>query len=448
MRLSPGTRCLRAFGLEFVLALTFLAAPPSRAADAAAGRSRFVVHEWGVLVLKRPAAAPAAAPDLPPGDAGIELGPPAALAGQLPTFVVRHAQAYKPRRQDHGWDKPVLYFYGPDGLDVRVTVGTPLGRPVAYWPPPDRFQEKMGKPIVSRAEMMVYTLTEATGMSWEGKLAARPAHEPVEVDKGHWWAAVRDVPAAYLNTKSASERFVFYEATARQEPAVRAEVSDEALVVRNTGMRDTGPVVVLVNDGVTRRGKTIANVPFGTSVKLPKADVLAQEWPGERPLAACADQCVAMGLTEPEATALVRAWRPDLLDTVGVLVLARMPADLYDKMFPLTVEPKPDEVVRVGLVFDALGGQDARAGWLPGLRPTMDEWAKALAARDYRDRERAAAKFERLGDLARPYLRMLTASPDAEVARAASVLLKQTAPPTTAPASPPGTVRPPVLGRP
>lgn len=430
-------------GSVFLLVLATLAGgrPARGAAGEAADKSRFVVHEWGVLVLNRVNPPP---PDAP----GVELGPPAALTGQLPPFVVRHAQAYKPRRQDHGWDKPVLYFYGPEGLNVRVTVGTPLGRPVAYWPPPDRFTEKMGKPIVSRAEMMVYTLTEATGMTWEGKLAARPARDPAAAGKDHWWAAARDVPAMYLDTKSASERFVFYEATARQTPAVRAEVSDDALVVRNNGMRDTGPVVVLVNDGKSCRGKTIANVPFGQSARLAKAEVLAEEWPAERVLAACAEQWKAMGMTEEEAAAIVRVWRPDLLETVGVMVIARMPIDLYDKMFPLEVTPRLDELVRVGLVFDALGGQDARAGWLPGLRPTLDAWAKDLAAKDYRERERAAGKFERLGDLARPFLRTLVESPDAEVARAAAVLLKQADGPTTAPADgPPGAVRPPAIER-
>src|SRR4051794_15189872 len=69
--------------------------------------SRFVVHEWGVLVLGR-------------SEAGTELGPPERLPAGLPPFVLRHDVAYKPKRQDHGWNKPVIYFYGPEGLGVKV----------------------------------------------------------------------------------------------------------------------------------------------------------------------------------------------------------------------------------------------------------------------------------------------------------------------------------------
>ena len=391
--------------------------------DAAGAGPRFVVHEWGVLVLGRTAA-------------GTELGPPAELPGQLPPFVPSHEKQYKPKRQDHGWDKPVLYFYGPEGLAVKVRVETPLGRPLAYWPAPDGYTERPGKAITSKQEMMIYSLTEATGMRWEGTLSAAPARPPEAVAAGHWWSAARDVPAAWLNTRSASERFVFYEATARREPVVKTRVSDDAITVENpAGGAASGPVLVLLNDGAKHWGAWVEDVPAGKSVTVSKQDVLAKELTAAEVLDRCARQWRAMGMTPAEAEAIVKVWKPDLLNTVGFLAVARMPADAYGKMFPLTVEPKPDELVRVGLVFDVLAGQDTRAGWLPGLKATLDAWAKDLAAADYHRREAAAARFERMGDLCRPYLKDLTQSGDPEVTRAAALLLRQMEPPATRPAA-------------
>ncbi|HEX8912455.1 MAG TPA: hypothetical protein VF796_08850 [Humisphaera sp.] len=397
---------------------------PARAAEPEQpDRPRFVVHEWGVMVTGKTA------------DGAAELGPPAELTAQLPPFVLRHASAFKPKRQDHGWDKPVLHFYGPAGTAVRVKVGTPAGVPLAYWPPPAKFDEQWGKAITDRRAMMIYQLTEARGMEWAGTLSAEPAKPPAAAAAGHWWGGLRDVPGMWFNAAGGSERFVFYEATARKEPVVRSTLSTDVLTLANTGRTDSGPVVVIVNDGTARRVVTVPNVPAGGKVELPKKDLPAQPTPDDATLAAAAAQWRAFGMTSQEADAIARCWRPDLLNTPGVLVAARMPADVYAAMFPLTVEPKPDEVVRAGVVFDVLPGQDARLDWLPGIRATLDGWAKDLLAADFPTREAAARRFVRTGDLVRPYLQELAKSPNVELSRQGQTLLRAMTPaPTTKPA--------------
>jgi hypothetical protein len=54
-------------------------------------------------------------------------------------------------------------------------------------------------------------------MIWSGTLSAKPLKAPAVVDPAHWWAAARNIDGAkWFNAGDQSERFIFYEATARQ----------------------------------------------------------------------------------------------------------------------------------------------------------------------------------------------------------------------------------------
>ena len=81
-----------------------------------------------------------------------------------------------------------------------------------------------------------------------------------------------------------------------------------------------------------------------------------------------------------------------------------MPPPLYERMFPLTVTPKPKETVRVGVIFDTLPGCDERLSWLPRLKIAFETWGRQLGNADAKTRATAAAKLARQGDLAHPVL--------------------------------------------
>ena len=87
-----------------------------------------MVHEWGVTIRGLTTA-------------GAELGPPRELIAGLPRFALRHDKAYKPEAVLI-WDKPVVHLYGSDGMNVEVTVMTPEGRPLAYFPKPEFVQDR------------------------------------------------------------------------------------------------------------------------------------------------------------------------------------------------------------------------------------------------------------------------------------------------------------------
>jgi hypothetical protein len=379
----------------------------------AAQAEGLVVHEWGVWVRGQTSQ-------------GTCLSAPAELLQNLPPFVFRLAKEYSPRRQDHGWNKPVLHLYGPDGLAVTVRIMTPQGRLTAYYPGPQLLDETAT--ITSRKEMMVYSLTDCTGLEWTGTLANQEPNKLPPTPPGHWWEAARKVPGAYIKTVRGTERFLFYEATAFQEPLLRGQVKEQELVLTNTHEQPCGSVLVLLNDGRDRFLRTVENIPGKGELRLARADLLKEPCGDERILQAARAQWESFGLTREEAAAIVEAWRVDLLNTPGFLVISRLPSQVYDSMFPLTVTPAPGQIVRAGVIFDTLPAEAERLNWLPALKTVLETWAKDLEHEEFEVRERAVARFVRLGDLPMPLLEKLAQSDHPETQAAARGLLDRLKP--------------------
>lgn len=63
------------------------------------------------------------------------------------------------------------------------------------------------------------------------------------------------------------------------------------------------------------------------------------------------DALRSRGLTAPEARSLVETWRDELFSPTPH-ALYFVPRDAYDRMLPLSIDPMPTELVRVGLVIE------------------------------------------------------------------------------------------------
>jgi len=399
---------VRLASLSGALALALALAGPAagRAGEGPEPQERFVVHEWGVHVRKlemKAAADPAARPRS-------VLAAPGRLISDLPEFVLRHSAEYKPSFHVGAWDKPVLHFYGREGAEVSVRVLTPRGQPLAYWPKPTMVEKQLSSNEIVGPELQ--------GIAWKGRLSAKPAGATPDVKDGHWWQAVRSVPAQWFNAESGSERFIFYEASALQEPLLTGKVGAEELALENLDSTETGPVMVIVNDGRSRRFVAVPTVAPKATVRLARKDLLSADGDAEKLLAGCRAQWESFGMTREEARAIVETWKPDLLTRTGFLVAARIPTGVYDSLFPLEIKPKPDEVVRAGVVFDTLPGEGARLDWLPGLQATLEQLARDLTGEEYEMRMAARKRLADLGDLAELFAEKLAKSPDAEVRNA------------------------------
>ncbi len=385
---------------------------------------KFVVHEWGVLVR----------------DSAGQLGGPDELINSLPAFVLRHDKSYVPKQVPLSWRKPIVYFYGADGLSVHVRIDAAMGKPLAYFPRPDSFVERNGQQLMNAQQMTNVAMTEAIGMEWTGTLTKMPEGLPQTVKAEHWWAMAREVPAMWINTKGGSEHFLFYEATARQDPTVVAEVGADSVVLRNTAAGNSGPVLLIVNDGKSRFMVQVDAIDGAKNVTLDKREITKAHASDKDILDACTTACRRFGLSAEETKALVESWKPDLLTHIGFLVISRLPREIYDKIFPLTITPKPSEVVRVGLIFDGLPGQDNRASWLPGLEQKLAELGEQLGADDFRVRAAANSALGGYGDIAQPFLEGLMSNKDPEVVRAAGILLERLKVKATTQPAPPAVI--------
>jgi hypothetical protein len=62
------------------------------------------------------------------------------------------------------------------------------------------------------------------------------------------------------------------------------------------------------------------------------------------------------GLTDAEAAGLVDCWRPQFFQTPGSRFVLLLTPEDYDTLCPIRIDPKPTELVRVGLVLTEFGG--------------------------------------------------------------------------------------------
>jgi hypothetical protein len=345
----------------------------------------FVVHEWAVWVKGASLN-------------GTVLSSPAQLVAGLPKFVQTlkdPRQPTTPAQPKVGqkaipggpmWNKPVLHLYGEEGMDVRISVTTAQGLLSAYWPAGKR--------------LGVYLTTFGTqavrGIEWSGTLQGKPDGKVGEPPKDHWWSAVREVSSMYFVADKQCERFLFYEGTAMQEPAVTATISADQLKLTNSGGDPTGQVMVIVHSGDKWYYRVLDAIKGGGEAVISKAEFLAKEFSEDQLLEACRSHWQQFGMTQAEAKAIVKSWEPDLLHPWQILVISRMPAELYEKMFPLTVSPKPDKLVRVGVVFDRLKGKSC-ANIVPGLSDHIKDLREQAKADDQQKSKQAKSTLDELG---------------------------------------------------
>ena len=320
-------RIVRSATLTCLLILAASFSPVDGQENPPEALEKFVVHEWGVQVRSM-ARVKVAVGMTAHGEGKLmsALIPPMALTDDLPAFVLRHSGNYTPERTQRMWKKPVIHLYGPEGLEVGIEVHTPLGTPWAYWPEPTLIEGSFS--------FMGSTIRTATGMKWSGKLLreAGAGNGPIKIDEKHWWHTVREVPSRYFQTEGGTERFVFYEGTAVQGPAVTADLSVEVLKLHNTGSAPSSQILVIVNDLSTRRFMVVDPLPANGEAIIKREDMLKAEGDEAKLLGACAAQWQSLGMTEAESQAIVETWKPDLLDRPGMLVISRIPAALYDQM--------------------------------------------------------------------------------------------------------------------
>ena len=289
-----------------------------------AADNRLVVHEWGTFTSIA-------------GKDGVALEwRPLNGPSDLPKFVhtiqkesegLRHPPGKNELTAAVRMETPVLYFYSANEMDVSVKVDFPKGK-ITEWYPQAR--------------------SVNTSIDW-GRLKVMPGaavNLPVDYSKSHYYPA-RETDAAPLQVCSTSskpaqqEKFLFYRGVGTFDLPLSVKLDGEHVLLKNVGKDAIAHLILFEN-----RGGKIGYRLF---------DAVTGEMTQQRPaldknidslLSELKQMLVSSGLYEKEADAMIKTWRSSWFEE-GLRVFYILPRQTTDAVLPVTIEPRPAELVRV-----------------------------------------------------------------------------------------------------
>lgn len=304
-----------------------------------------IVHEWGTFTNFS-------------GSDGIQLEFRALVDQELPPFV------YDRWRFSSGpftkgrlvarqrMETPVTYFYTAKPRDVRVKVDFPRGLLTEFYPPANDMT-----PAYSPGEDKLSN----SSLTWRARLHPQaelarisgkrdgPPELPAVGDGDHY-AEARDTDSAVVevsdsNSFKHAEKFLFYRGVGNFSLPLRLEaLPDRRFRLANDGPEPVESLFMVTLDADGLRFCQQPEVAAAGVAELTVPDQLATaDELGDR----LAEVLVATGLYEKEARAMVRTWQSSWFNEPGARLFYLVPRRLTDEIIPLTVDPAPDEVVRV-----------------------------------------------------------------------------------------------------
>jgi hypothetical protein len=312
-------------------------------------QSRLVAHEWGTFT-----------------SFSASDGVPIAFTPNytdLPHFVYYPPDSVgKGGRFVHGglvsMETPVLYFYTDRETRLTVKVDFPQGWITEWYPYAHESPTNSAR-----------TNKGGQSIRWNVKLTPQESPRfPIDRDArtNHYYAA-RETDSAPLQTEVAirkdadeydyserglrggtvlqREKFLFYRGVGTFAPPVTVKVlgSDKVRVTNSSGGRAEGLVLVTVRDGevgfkpldeLENGATTEASIPVADGKRAQLGEFLVKQLTGA-------------GLYEKEAKAMVKTWDSAWFGEEGTRLLYLVPRKRTDELLPLTMDPKPTELVRV-----------------------------------------------------------------------------------------------------
>ncbi len=239
-------------------------------------------------------------------------------------------------------ETPVLYFYSPRDLTVSVKVAFSKGVITEWYPSATRVQ-----PSGMLHNANLSQLRTDGSITWNG-VAVSPnlsGEFPREVSSNRYYAA-RDTSSAPLRVKTTAgeqqEKFLFYRGvSAAPLPLSAKQNAGGKLVVKNLN-EDEIPAIILFERRGERVGYRFARAVTDEAVLDPpvltgSVDSLCGDLEGI---------LVDQGLYPDEAHAMVETWRDSWFEEGGRLIYI-VPRGFIDNVLPLTINPAPEQVVRV-----------------------------------------------------------------------------------------------------
>jgi hypothetical protein len=391
--------CLRLLPLLSGLAL---------AADEPPVQKGLAVHEWGVFRVHD---------DVDTANADVR-----AEWDDLPRFMYGHVSG---RDLPVNWGavevrrRPVVFFHSPKALALRMRIDFPGGMPGVWWPG-------------TRSPVALGTRRPGVGTSLEWQLHLKeppanqkPQHDGLrEIPKGHWVERMRAVKSDEVYAVFGEgpidvdrEKFVFYDGLFPQGKWLQVKVEKDRVSLLSQVKHPVHDVTVIDRrgDGKVRVAR-LAKLDAGAEVKAVEwAEVERGRFAADA-ADALAGQLADAGLFKDEAASLLDACKRDLLETDGVTVFYRLPQAEYERRLPMTLNPRAESLVRVGLVH--------HSHCEPEFPEQVRELVKQLDADEFAVREAAQKKLTAMGPAVCVHLqRLRKGETSAEVRRRIDELL-------------------------
>jgi hypothetical protein len=391
--------------------------------------ARLVVHEWGTFTNFS-------------GSDGVKLDFRPLIDNDLPYFVLDRAwqsgMSSFMKNMTQGrqrMETPVTYFYTDEIRDVNVRVRFPEGLLTEFYPPvktmlPEFTLEQFGRlaPIGnSELDWGKVTLIPADQLRTHvgGDIADMVNAEVMSrllpgVGTSQHYAHARETDSAIVHVHNPAdikrprmpsgnffEKFLFYRGIGNFKLPLHLECRGEGqFELTNNGKDEVRSLFLVTADGQELKYQTYSSVKVG--------ETLQQASTASTIDSLCKDVATALeaeGLYSKEAWAMVNTWRASWFDEVGTRLFYVVPDRLTEELLPLTVEPQPDEVVRVLVGRMEIMTPEEEAGILQLVRSSMEsrtahatESAAARAAGKTPEPYGIPKELLNLGRLAEPSL--------------------------------------------
>jgi hypothetical protein len=300
------------------LAVVAAAAAALAAAQVPPGFSPFTVHEWGTFT------------SIAGEDGRAVSWLPQGGPSDLPCFVERSVLNYKGGMAGTvRMETPVLYFYSPSDVTVKVGVGFRQGAITEWYP-----HATVSLPFDGRRDGTI---------SWDNITVSphQPATFPVEAGPSHYYKA-RATDATPLAAGSQVEKFLFYRGVGTFEPPIAATVRPDGRIdVTTPDAAPIGDVILFEN----RRGAVAYDVRHLATGRATMERPALDDAP-RTPRQDLVRILVAQGLYQKEAQAMVDTWSDSWFEE-GARLLYIVPKSAVEALVPLTISPPPVETARV-----------------------------------------------------------------------------------------------------
>jgi len=224
-------------------------------------------------------------------------------------------------------ETPVLYFYSAKEMEVSVKVAFPQGQ-ITEWYPQARFVADI--------------------VDW-GRVKIMPGvavNLPVEDAESHYYPAreTDSAPVQVCGTggqPTQQEKFLFYRGVGNFDLPLSVKLEGDELVLQNLGKDEIAQLVVFENRGGKIGYRLIDAFTGQLTYERPPLDRNLDSL-----LLDLKQILVASGLYLKEAEAMIKTWRNSWFEE-GMRVFYILPRQTTDAVLPLTIEPRPAELVRV-----------------------------------------------------------------------------------------------------